>query len=42
MYVKKLKSLQGEPKPVLAEGAFSRVRSRLVPLEVGRRPDEGF
>jgi len=25
MYVKKLKSLQGEPKPVLVEGAFSRV-----------------
>ena len=83
MYVKKLKSLQGEPSwekkangrnsnshqkawqvlrsaflfpvlgkvlprdlsplpPVLAERAWNRVRSRLVPLEVGRRPDEGF
>jgi len=32
MYVKKLKSPQSKPKPVLVEGAFSRARSRLVSL----------
>jgi predicted transposase len=29
-------------KPVLVEGAWDRVRGRLVPLEAGGRPDEGF
>ncbi len=29
-------------KPVLVEGVWDRVRSRLVPLEAGGRPDEGF
>ena len=29
-------------KPVLVEGAWDRVRSRLVPLEAGGRPNEGF
>jgi len=38
--------LRGSPplslKPILVEGVWDRVRSRLVPLEVGGRPDEGF
>jgi predicted transposase len=29
-------------KPVLVEGAWDRVRRRLVPLSAGGRPDEGF
>jgi predicted transposase len=29
-------------KPVLVEGAWDRVRGRLVPLSAGGRPDEGF
>ena len=29
-------------KPVLVEGVWDRVRSRLVPLSAGGRPDEGF
>jgi len=28
--------------PLLVEALWNRVRSRLVPLEVGGRPDEGF